>query len=196
MPGWLQTGYYIRIYNEDTKTYDYYWISHEENLVNYIFGQTAVDGVSFGSVSPGEETGFIEIADMEPSENHLYQVLIGVRTRCQFSVEIPSGISLWGTDQRKRPTASYREIAIITQDDSPFISPSWKTELFLLKNFYPWMNAYNPTDITLKPEVRFVGKMFQIEKVTNPDLLERLRRREIPSRPIPLGILPGKGRGT
>lgn len=191
MEGFLVAGYYIRVWDAKQGKYLYYWLVEEEKLPEYIFGQKTGH---FGSVAAGKESGYTEVEDMEPAKDHIYQCLIGARTACRFYLECPSGISIWGTDERKTATSAYREIADFTMDSSPFMDPSWDTEIFFIENTYPWINAYNPTSIALKPEVRFVGRMFEYKAVVDPDLLEKLEKRIIPSKPVLFGVLRGKGR--
>lgn len=197
---WLQSGYYIRVYSDAERKFKYYWLREEENLPEYIFGQVAVDGVSFGSVDAGDETGFIEIEDLKPAKNRLYQLLVGVRPAGRFYFEIPSGESIWGTDERPRASTTFRKVGGINQDISPFNNPSWVTEFFLMYNIVPHVNYYNSTSITTKPEVRFIGKMFLIDDVetlpNGQEILNKLVKREIPFRPITIGTLPGKGRSV
>lgn len=191
---WLQSGYFVRIFNTTSNVNEFFWLEEEEWLPEYIFGQTAVEGYTFGVVPAGGNTGMQELKNLEPDEGHFSQFLMGIRSGVKIYREIPTGIYYGGLDQRKRDTPIFRDIAGLDQFDSPFKTPGWVTELFLDPGRIISLNAYNPKKKSQKPEVRFIGKQFQYGKVTKESVLRRLKNHEIPFRPISMGILPGKGK--
>jgi hypothetical protein len=186
---YLKGGFYARYWNPTLKDYQFYWLAAEEVLPNLIWKMTAVSAASAG--------GYEEVKDLKPARNHLFEVLMGFQTGCDFYVQVPGGTSLGGTDERKSETDTYRAIGFYNAHMSPFWHPDPITHLFFAywdQEYYPWIKAYNPTDKSLTPRVRFTGKMFETELITDVDLLDRLKRRVIPWTPVSIGILPGKGR--
>ena len=199
MVGW-RTGFFVRIWDELEKKWEYIFLEEEETLPRYIFGQTDVDGYSFGAISAGSQSDFQQVKDLDMGDKHILQVLMGCRTACLFYVQHPSGKEIGGLDQRQRATPDWREMAYYDQHTSPFEAPSWGTELFCMKNIFPAINAFNPTITgrSLSPEVNFAGKMFAYMKITQDDhseIWKDLERRRIPSRPIRFGGISTKGLG-
>jgi hypothetical protein len=188
----LKAGFYVRYWNPDTKGYEFYWLAQEEVQPSYIFKMT--------SVSAGSAGAYEEVKDLKPAAKHLFEFLMGFQAGCDFYVQVPAGTSLGGTDERKSETDTWRAVGFYNHRLSPFWNPSPLSHLFFAywgnMQFYPAIKAYNPTDKTLQPRVRFVGKMFETEKITDASLLDRLDKRIIPWTPVSIGILAGKGRAA
>ena len=189
---WLKAGFYVRYWNPSTEKFEFHWLKQEENLPAYIF--------KFDSVAAGENTGYEQVKDLKPAVRHLYQLLMGFQTACLFYLQVPVGTNLGGTDERRSESSTWPAVGFYTQRMSPFYQPDPVTNFYLAywdQQYFPAVKAYNPTDKALVPRIRFVGKMFETELITEKDggdLLERLNKRIIPWTPISIGRLPGVGR--
>ena len=176
----LKAGYYIRSYDSKDGQFNFYWLMAEEIRPSYIY--------KFEAVTTGADSGYKEVKDIKPPSGRFIQMLMGIQTACHIYVACPANVNLGGTDERRTESSSFRAIAYYNQRMSPFDDPQPITNMFFGKleteQFYPWLKAYNPTSKTLVPRVRFVGKAFAVEKVTKPDVLDRLERRVIPWTPI------------
>jgi len=90
-------------------------------------------------------------------------------------------------------TSANRRVGYITQEDSPWEDPSSVTVHYLMKGGsfeYCALTAYNPHNRAINPEIKFLVMACLLEPVSEPDVLDKLSRKLIPSRPIRFGGLP------
>lgn len=190
---YLKSGYYVRYLPPNTRDHEFYLLGEEEVQPSYIFH-------GFGSVTAAGNSGYKEVKDLKPAKNHLFQLRMGIQTACLIYVQLPVGTTLGGTDEKRTETSTWHAIGFFNHRQSPFWGPTAITNMYLSywagTRTHPALKAYNPTDKTLVPRVRFVGKMFETELISDPDLLMRLKKRIVPWTPVSIGILPGKGRSA
>jgi hypothetical protein len=188
----LKAGYYVRYYNPDTSQFQYYWLKQEETEPNYIYKfQNSIGAASAGS--------YEEVKDLRPAKRHIFEMLFGIQCGCDIFLQCPGGQALGGTDEKRQETSSFEAVGFYNAWMSPFWHPDPITHIFfgfLEKQYGPWVKAFNRTDKTLTPRIRFVGKMFDTDLVTDADLIQRLDKRVIPWTPISIGMLTGKGRAA
>lgn len=130
------------------------------------------NATEFSSLASGNTTADISISNLEPDDNppHLYQLAWGVQDGLQYKIKIPTGISRFGPDLDR--TSTY-----ITSFDSHRVDPSGDvTEFWLVKYYFPAFTVYNASPVAQTPQVWFFGMSYDIKPVTDPMLLETLRR--------------------
>ena len=189
-------GEYVRLHKGEEAP-EYYFITHAEKLSAYVVGQNSNNNIdTFGSVSPGSSSGPIEISDLKPSKNHLFQLLTGFKTPVTFYRWISNTQFVGGLDERKSKTSSFREISYWTQFMSPFNNPSPESVLWITNEFVPGLEVYNHTRRTWKPQAKFTGWLFSIIKLNrnqDADIINNIDKGIIPAHIGTLGPLPGKG---
>lgn len=136
----------------------------------------------FSAVAADGESGFKNITTLEPDDipKHLFQVRMGVKYGFRYYWKIPTGTNRFGTDEDKA-------IGFLDNYMSPFDDPNEDFEIWLIKEFYPAVNAKNKTSVTLTPQIYFTGFKYDIEQVTEPDVLIRLNTGLIPYKKITIG---------
>jgi len=131
------------------------------------------DTAEFTSVESGEESGFKNIDVLEPdvSPRHLFWVEWGVKDGGRYYLKIPTGTDRLGTDEDK-------DVGFITNEKSPYYAPDPRYGFWLVSDFYPAINMVNDTPVALTPRVWFTGIKWDLEEVTDPDVLQKLRNYE------------------
>jgi len=185
MPTFLEEGYFIRLATPEFEKKEFYFIEQAERA-RYVYKWAA-------AVSSNTEDGPRNIEDLKPlATNRLYQCIFGIKTGAYIYLNLPPNTRLWGTDKKPIATSSLRELGFRTNTESPYDYPSFITEFFLMKDGsfdFPAVHAFNPTERTLRPWLNILMNKMVIEKVTEAETLEKLRRKLIPYRPITLGGL-------
>lgn len=185
MPRWLEEGYFIRLYSPEFDTKEFYYVNQTERA-RYQFNWPA-------SVPSNTENGPQNVEDLKPlSINRLYQGIFGIQSACYIYLNLPLNTRLWGTDKKPIATSALREVGFCDQDESPFKRPTFVTEFFLMKDGsfdFPAFLAFNPTERALTPQLNILLNKCVIEKVNEPETLDKLKKKMIPYRPITLGGL-------
>jgi len=142
------------------------------------------DTAIFTTVASGAESGFKDIATLEPDNKplHLFQVLWGVADSgpIKYYVKIPSGQNRFGVDEDK-------EIGFINAQKSPYFDPDPLYQFYLIAEWTPSINCKNNSAVTITPKVWFKGMKYDIEPITNPGLLDSLNAGKTPHRRIYFG---------
>lgn len=184
-------GHYIRLYDPTKEAYTYYYITQRE-IADYVYTWPS-------SVPVNTESDPASIENLKPlSLNRLYQTIFGVSNGVLIYVDLPHGTRMRGTDKKPKASTDNREIGWIDHYKSPYRYPSFVTEFFLQKGGsyeYPILYAYNGTKRALTPKLYFIQNKLIIDEIRDPDTLEKLRKRQIPCRPITLGGLPSTRTG-
>jgi hypothetical protein len=140
------------------------------------------------SVSSGATSGYENIEYLEPDETplHLSAVLWGIKDGCEYQIKIPTGTDRMGVDGSKSS-------ARITNRDTPYFAPNPHYGFYLIHDLYPSIQANNVTPNSVTPILYFTGYKFGIARVTDDQILQRLRNFAthdvpyIPSKQITLG---------
>ena len=177
---WLKRGYFVEIVYPGSPE-DNYWKITATEPFEYETGteETAV----FSAVASGSESGYKNVPLLEPDDvpPHLFQVLWGVKDcKVKYYIKIPTGTNRIGTDEDK-------DIGFITADRSPYYEPNPLYQFWLLHAWYPSINAVNESPVTITPKIWFRGMKYDIEKVTDEELLKGLKEGRIPCTRIVLG---------
>jgi hypothetical protein len=185
MSNWINEGFFIRLSTPEFETKEFYFVEQTE-MARYKFKWPE-------SVASNSEDGPRNVEDLKPlATNRLYQGIFGIKTACYIYLNLPLNTRLWGTDKKPIATSSLREVGYRDHNETPFEQPSFITEFFLMKNGsfdYPAFLAYNPTERSLTPELNIIMNKMIIEKVTDVETLEKLKKKLIPYRPVTLGGL-------
>lgn len=115
----------------------------------------------FSAVATNGESGYQNIDELEPDDapRRLYQVRAGPKYNMRYYFRVPTGVSRFGLD-------TDQAIGYVSEDLSPYHNPTDEFEFWLVKNYYPSINAVNDTTITLTPKLQFLGFKYDIEEVT------------------------------
>lgn len=185
--GWLKPGYRISIRNvkaEEVQEKFYFIKGVARPISKYVYKWST-------DIAVNTENGPENITDLEPGRRDiLYQVIFGIKPDVYIYVNLPADTRLGGIAEEASARSGLREIGAITQDDSPWDNPDFCTEMFLQKdttNEYPHLYAYNPTNRSLRPVIKFLISRIELEEIKDTDTLDKMRRRQIIYRPIQLG---------
>jgi len=149
----------------------------QKQFIRYVYTPSA-------GITTLQTTSFTEIADMEPSAEHLYRVRIGVDTACWFYWQIPAGEQIFGTDEK--PLLGYMDCNSNPYNNAP---DNHLFEMWIGPKQKPAVSIYNPTAITLTPNVQFVGFNYWILPVLDVTLNNLIREKKIPKKLITIGKL-------
>jgi hypothetical protein len=176
----LKDGYYIRIPQLESDGVGEWWVIAGSEYFNYATN----DGTAtvYSAVANGAESGYKNITEMEPHDipRRLYQVLMGVKDGCQYYVKIPTGANRFGVDEDK-------DVGYISNQNSYYLAKNEDMVFWLVKNYFPSVNASNGTGGSLTPKVYFEGFKYDIDKVTDPNVLGRLKAGQLPSTTVTIG---------
>jgi len=194
----LQEGYFVRLRAEDYKEYlkpelpepykekrfVFLFLDEEEPIPNLVY--------TFKEIDPGADSGIVNIteeADIKVERaDLLYQYFHGHKTMARVYMEFPLG-TRYATPEVHWDIKVRRERSWWDERKSPFEYPNPKAEVFLIKGVSLGMIALNLTDITLQPQVNFIGKKFRFSIVTDKELIEKLERKVVPFTPIRFGSI-------
>ena len=96
--------------------------------------------------------------------------------------KIPTGTNRFGVDVSK-------SIGFLDNYMSPFDDPNEDFEIWLVREYYPAVNAQNKSTVPLTPQIHFTGFKYSIEEIKDPEILRRLDTGIIPCRKIIIGGL-------
>lgn len=175
MSEFLKEGFYVYV----NVLNNYYKIVSREPF-HYVTGDEATP--IFSSVAVGSESGWKNIDILEPDDRpkHLFQIRFGVKYGFKYYFKIPTGTARFGVDEDKN-------IGYIDNDISPYDEPNEDFEFWLVRDYYPSVNALNNALVPLTPKIYFRGMKYDIEEVTDIDILNKLRQGIIPCRYVTVG---------
>jgi len=161
--GELKSGHYVRI-----SVFEGFHRLGKEEPFDYETGTS--DTAEFSTVASGASSGYKNIAVLEPDDvpPHLFWALWGVKDGCKYKVKVPTGTDRLGVDEDK-------DVGFVTNEKSPYFDPNPDLGFWFVNNWYPAVEAMNPTPVTLTPKVWFRGRKWDIIPVTDPNVVEKLR---------------------
>lgn len=209
---WLREGYYISYLKEGVRYYEHIIL---RDLAHYVYDwYETIEAESVSEPRVPADLTMTMGYDPDTTLNRIWQMIFGIKGQVYIYVELPTDIHRHGVPKRPKPDATLRAVSHFEEYMSPYFEPSFVTEHIMMKPGYDRINlsAYNPnsidmTDIKLNI---FISKM-TAERVgkeqygvlntpivrDNPELTDRLRvkwtetleklfKRQIPSRPLTL----------
>ena len=188
MTKWIEEGHFVSFDNR------FFWVVGSEKS-RYVYNWTAV-------LAGQTEAAAEDIENLKPlSLDRLFQIAMGVPDGILAYVKIPTDKARFGTDKVPEQSSSNRFVGWVDSNMSPFTRPSLTdTEFFTQKvgNYeFPRVVLYNQTKRRMKPSLRFDVNRMILQEVTNPETVDKLVKKFIPSRPLTLTGLPSvrSGRG-
>ena len=151
----MKPGYIVRIYDKFYKV---------KNVEPFQYDTGKESTAFFSAVASGSAAGFKNITELEPDDspcNHLFWVTFGVEDGMEYKFKIPTGSARFGTDTTK-------DIGFVDNVMSPWFAPNEEFGFWLIKDYYPSIDANNIMSVPLVPKVRFIGVKYEIEAVTSP----------------------------
>lgn len=119
-------------------------------------------------VNPNTTTTDVQDTNLEPPAGELYMFMIGLKNNVRVRVKQPTATARFGV------VASVGEI---TYDLSPSDNPNPMTTMATIKGANVTFSFYNPTDVPLKPEIRFLGMKYKLMEITDARTLEELHKK-------------------
>jgi hypothetical protein len=176
----LKDGYYVRIPQlQNDGVGEWFVIAGSES-----FNYATNDGTAtvFSAVADAADSGYINITEMEPHDipRRLYQVVFGVKDGCDYFFKIPTGSNRFGVDEDK-------DVGYFTNRNSYYLAKNEDYQFWLVKNYFPSINASNDSGASVTPKVYFEGIKYDIDKVTDPNVLGRLKAGQLPSTTVTIG---------
>lgn len=188
MTEFLKEGHFVS-FDEN-----YFWVSAAEKA-RYVYPWSVV-------IAGQTEAAAEDIENLKPlSMDRVFQCAMGVPEGVLAYIKIPTDKARFGTDKVPEQSSSNRYVGWIDNSISPFERPSLEaTEFFTQKtgNYeYPRVILYNQTKRRMKPMLRFDINRMILQKISNPETVDKLSKKLIPSRPLTLTGLPSvrSGRG-
>lgn len=171
----LKTGYLILLLDANAKIDEaiaagaFYKIIRDSETLK-VNSTDLVLTDAFAAVATGAESGFKDHDKLEPREDppELYFVRWGIQDGCDYHLKLPSGTERLGVYQKK-------DIGKITALDSDHLTPAEDYGFWMIHGDFPSYNAKNKTGYTITPCVYFEGEKYNIEKISDPTLLQELR---------------------
>lgn len=165
----IREGYYVKVLTPALEG-KFFRVGKEEGF-DYETGTS--DTAEFTAVASGSESGFKNIDVLEPDEApmHLFWVEWGLKDGCKYSIKIPTGTDRLGVDEDK-------DVGFVTNEKSPYYAPDPLYGFWLVADYYPAVNAENVTPFSLTPKVWFRGKKWDVDEVTEADMIIKLQNYE------------------
>jgi len=195
---WLREGYFVSYLMEGTRYYEHI-VQRDLGHWEYDWPETIAAETDSGPFVPAT----LEITsgyDATTHTNRIWQMIFGIKGQSLIYVELPTDIHRHGIPKDPKPSTANRFTSHFEEYMSPFYTPSFLTEHFLIR---PWtqqiaFDAYNPdaiddTDMRLniflaKLATERIGTIqMGIQTPTAPrwtETLDKLYRRVIPHRPL------------
>lgn len=120
----------------------------------------------FSSIAAGATSGFKNITELEPDDKpvpHLFYVTMGVKDGMEYKVKIPTGSSRFGSDVSK-------DIGFLNNTISPHHAHNEMFGFYLIKNYYPSIEASNVTSVAFTPQLFFRGFKYALELLQGPPM--------------------------
>lgn len=207
---WLKEGYYVS-YRKDNVTFYEHIVARD--LAHYELPLGAISPVSeYGPAVPSDLVMTIGY-EAETTLNRIWQMIFGIKGQVYIYIELPTDTHRHGLPKKPKPSLALREVSHFEEYMSPFYEPSFLTEHIMMKPGFDRVNisGYNPHSIAISPELNFFiarciservgteryGELRTTSIPNEPDMTERLRlkwsetleklyKRQIPSRPLTL----------
>jgi len=198
--GWLKEGMYLSF---TLNGITYYERVLMRDWAHYVY---ELDTVSSGGTSEGNIPDDLEVTagyDEYTHHNNIWQIIFGIKGQVYIYIQLPTDIKRHGTAKKPWPSADMRKVGHFEEWMSPFHEPTFITEHFLKRpeTYRISFDVYNPTDISITPELNFMIAKLVTERVgtesytergvalkpTEPrwdETLKKLYQRTLPCRPI------------
>lgn len=118
----------------------------------------------FAAVAAAANSGWIDLDDLDPRDNpkELLQIRMGFEDGLHYYVKYPSGTNIHGVNRSK-------DVAYLDSMKSPRLMPNDDYEYWALHDWYPSVNAVNPTAYADTPKVFAEGWRYTLRKATVPE---------------------------
>ncbi|MEW6624554.1 MAG: hypothetical protein AB1420_15770 [Bacillota bacterium] len=183
MVEFITRGYYFRIWDEEAKKWDYYYVSEIEKplIYTYTFPSTAAKTKAtvhnFEDLNPHKDV----VDNNKVIYRYFHQCFIGVAPEGYYYIWHPYTEKMlkW---HEKIEDIDEDETAYIDYERSPFDNPEF--ELWVTRDRYFGIEPKNMATEAKKPKVRILAAEIKAEKIYDEALLAKLEKKEIPSIPI------------
>jgi len=141
---------------------------------------------TFASVASGAKSADVTFDELQPDNIHIYETYLGVKPGARIFLWHPYDKKILKWDE-KIEDIEEDDTANITHEESPYEAPEYS--IWIKRDGYPLLNAMNITwpGKAITPEIIWLAAMFKFEEITDPVLLDMLKKRKIPSLPMSFG---------
>lgn len=197
----LPTGYYIRIWDVETKTYCFYHLTEREGPKRYPITFEIRETTGVNEDTPdGEYAKEIIFKELNPKKEpveHIHQCFVGACAGILMHVRHPYKKRILEWDQTvEGPTTEIpgKPAIDVTRafdyEISPYEYPRF--ELWITRNRYFALQPYVTAGKAITPEALILGMAYAFEEITEdeyPELYDKLRTRVVKSYPTLIGGL-------
>jgi hypothetical protein len=177
LAGDLKPGHYVYI----EKPLDTFYKVLAKEVLDYETGKE--DTAVFSSVASGASSGFKNIELLEPDSTPLHLLMVipcFVDTQFEFYIKLPTGTNIFGVDKKK-------DIGFINAHKSPVYDPNPDFAFWIVKDYYPAIEAKNISAFAFTPKIIFTGMKYDIEKVEDSRIITQITEGKIPCKRIKIG---------
>lgn len=120
---------------------------------------------AFAAVLAAANSGWIDLDDLDPRDNpkELLQIRMGFEDGLNYYIKYPSGTNIHGINRDK-------DVAYLDAMKSPRLLPNDDYEYWALHDWYPSVNAVNPTAYADTPKVFAEGWRYTLRRATTKEI--------------------------
>lgn len=174
-------GKYIKLWDRVDRKFKYYLLTNREGVIKYPY--------TFNSIAKVTKNTTKNFEDLNPSEKHLYQVLLGLREGYRLYLWLPYDEKVLKMDAATLADVTEDSVAL-EYNDSPYENPL--VSIWFSRDKYPGIQLKNITGKTIYPQIMFYICKYEYQEITkteNPELHGKLERNIVPSAPIFSGAI-------
>lgn len=139
---------------------------------------------SFPSLAANAKSDDQSFDELNPDEDHIYQAFLGVTPGVRLLVFHPLDVRQLRWDERVTDIDE-DATAHLTSRESPYNDPDFS--IWISNERFPALRVQNISHEAIVPRILWIAAKFTFEDVTDPDLLDKLNRKKIPSEPVTFG---------
>ena len=162
----IKPGFYVTLTGDQAVEGKMYLVSNKEGS-DYETGRTT-GTVEFSTVASGSKTGFKNIDRLEPDKGQVTWYDWYVRDGAEYQMKLKAGTIRFGPQQEPN-------VGFIDNEKSGPTDPNEKYSFWLFEDWFPSIEANNKTPYTMTPKVFFEGFKFDVQQITDPAEVDRIK---------------------
>ncbi|ODS41517.1 MAG: hypothetical protein A7315_05955 [Candidatus Altiarchaeales archaeon WOR_SM1_79] len=171
----LREGQYVSWWDNDRKDFVFRRLLQKEGPLTY--------PRTFTALTTDTKSDLVIFDELDPDEKHIYQLLLGVSPGVYYYVWHPYDEKMLKWDEAGDITdIDEDQTAVLEYEDTPYNDPQF--EVWVIPDKYPALQVKRIQHEKVIPRVVFKGFKFNYEEVTDPTVLDNLKKGRVPSHPI------------
>ncbi len=150
---------------------------------------------TFAAIAAGQRSAVQAFSDMVSNYNHILQVFMGISVGARARVFLPVDERILKLDENSLTQTVEKDTGIVEYEDSPIENPRYNFWVAPGKNYVPAIDVENTLSVERPLRAIDVQVLFYMAKYTydlidpavEPDLHDKLKRFQIPSRHVTFG---------